>query len=87
MGNVVRIWENRITGKLSSGKTSCDDIPLKLVYDATTKVVYFKFSEILLVSKSKHHEEYDTKAGYMSPYISENGKYCRFIDNQIIEIG
>ena len=25
--------------------------------------------------------------GSMSPYLSENGKYCRFIDNQIVEIG
>lgn len=51
----------------------------KLVYDSKTKVVYYKFYEY--VDADSAH------VGYMSPYISENGKFCRFIDNKIVEIG
>ena len=24
--------------------------------------------------------------GYMAPYISENGKYCKYINDEIVEI-
>jgi len=51
-----------------------------LVFDSETKVVYYMFNEAhTFVSPC-------TYSGYMAPYISENGKYCRFIDNQIVEI-
>lgn len=47
-----------------------------LYYDPTTKVIYYIF--------------YDTDVhqgfGYMSPYISENGKFCKWDDGKIIEI-
>ena len=43
-----------------------------LVYDSFTGIVYYKFTE--------------KNSSYMCPYISENGKYCRFIDNEIVEI-
>ncbi len=43
-----------------------------LSYDTNTYVIYyiFKLSDY----------------GYMSPYISENGHFCRYIDGEIIEI-
>lgn len=47
-----------------------------LYYDPTTKVIYYIF--------------YDTDVnqgfGYMSPYISTNGHFCKWDDNRIIEI-
>ena len=51
-----------------------------LAFDSQTKVVYHMFK--------KCHSYLDPSwcSGYMAPYISENGKYCRFIDNQIVEI-
>lgn len=47
-----------------------------LVFDSQTKVVYYKGIE--------HFDR--SYVGYLAPYISENGKYCRFIDHQIVEI-
>ena len=47
-----------------------------------TKVVYYKFFDFPSYSAGDYE-----KTGYMSPYISENGKFCRFIDGQIVEIG
>jgi len=44
----------------------------KLVYDIETKIVYYKFNDPLY--------------GFMSPYIGPNGMFCRFKDNQIVEI-
>ncbi len=43
-----------------------------LSYDTNTRVVYYIFKR----------GEY----GYMSPYISENGHFCRYIDGEIVEI-
>ena len=47
-----------------------------LSYDSDTKVVYYYFREI------NGYWGY----GYMSPYISENGKYCRYINGEIVEV-
>ena len=49
-----------------------------LVYHRDTKVVY-----IMITLRREYN--YDS-AGYFAPYISENGNYCRYIDNQIVEI-
>ena len=49
-----------------------------LVYHRDTKVVY-----IMITLRREYN--YDA-AGYFAPYISENGNYCRYIDNQIVEI-
>ena len=46
--------------------------PSMFVYDSVTRIVYYKFTE--------------KKSSYLSPYISENGKHCRFIDNKFVEI-
>lgn len=51
-----------------------------LVFDSETKVVYYMLKEAHTFAGPT------TYSGYMAPYISENGKYCRFIDNQIVEI-
>lgn len=51
-----------------------------LVFDSKTKVVYY------MVEKAHTFAGTATYSGFMAPYISEKGKYCRFIDNQIIEI-
>lgn len=51
-----------------------------LAYDLDTKVVYYMFS-------SKEYSGYQGYGySYFSPYISENGKFCRYIDNKIVEI-
>lgn len=52
-----------------------------LVFDSETKVVYYMLQE------AHAYTGKCTYSGYMAPYISENGKFCRFIDNKIVEIG
>lgn len=47
-----------------------------LSYRTDTKVIYIIFHE------SMGYYGY----GYMAPYISENGNYCKYIDGKIIEI-
>ena len=42
-------------------------------YDYLTKVVYY------VVYNGK-------KCTYRHPYLSENGKYCRFVDGKFVEI-
>ena len=48
-----------------------------LVYNTETKVIYYMFDDEYLDSRIRN---------YFAPYINENGKYCRFIDNKIVEI-
>ena len=88
MKKLLRIWENTKNGELSIEKENIDSIPTKLVFDSETKVIYYKLTEITTVYSSvcETQEPKDTKVGFMSPYISENGKYCRFIGNKIVEI-
>lgn len=47
-----------------------------LYYYSETKIVYIIFSEC------GGNQGY----GYLAPYYSENGKLCRYIDGQIVEI-
>ena len=47
-----------------------------LYYDPTTKVIYYIF----------YDSDTNQGFGYMSPYISENGYFCKWDDNKIIEI-
>jgi len=49
-----------------------------LVYYKKTKAVY-----IMIVLDSRYDDE---MASFFAPYISENGKYCRYIDGSIVEI-
>jgi hypothetical protein len=52
-----------------------------LYYAKDTKVIYIVFS-----FPYYHDTYYGEGYGYMSPYISENGKYCRYIDDEFVEI-
>lgn len=51
-----------------------------LVYDSSTKVVYYFFNDYY------HNGDASVGYGYLSPYYSENGKLCRYIDGRITEI-
>ena len=51
-------------------KSNVMNRPTNLAYDVNTKVIYIR----------------NINSNYTCPYISENGKFCRFIDNQIVEI-
>ena len=48
-----------------------------LFYDMKTEVVYYVF-----LNSRNGYKGY----GFMAPYISENGNYCRYIDDKIVEI-
>ena len=47
-----------------------------LSYDTDTRVVYYMFSTF---------EGYNGYS-YFAPYISENGRFCRYINDEIVEI-
>lgn len=51
-----------------------------LAYSIETKVIYYMFS----TSECKGYDGYGYS--YFAPYISENGKFCRYIDGMIVEI-
>ena len=89
MGRLIRIWKNYISGELSNFKKNEDYGTTEWVYDSETKIVYYKITEVTSVySKNFDNQEpMDTKVGYMSPYISKNGKYCCFKENSIVEVG
>ena len=72
MGEVERIFMNKRTGELKHRCFPGFGMQTNLVYDVNTKIIYYK-------ELDKHNE-------YMCPYISENGKYCRFIDDKIVEV-
>lgn len=66
--------------------SSCSEIDVRftriagydlLVYDNETQIVYYLFS----ITPGNQ-----LGFGYMSPYISENGNFCRYSDGQIVEI-
>lgn len=48
-----------------------------LFYNTQTKVVYYIF-----FNNNMGYKGY----GFMSPYISENGNFCRYVDGKIVEI-
>lgn len=47
-----------------------------LVYNKDTRVVYYMFST------GQGYAGY----GYLAPYISENGRFCKYINDEIVEI-
>ena len=51
-----------------------------LVYDSSTKIVYYFFNDYYYNSNAS------VGYGYLSPYYSKNGKICRYINNKITEI-
>lgn len=69
---------------LPSGNTEYDSIgsllPCEtdptLFYDRSTRIVYY------ILGESSGYQGY----GYMSPYISKNGCFCRYIDGEIVEV-
>ena len=89
MGKLMRIYRNSITGELSSYRKDKEYESTNLVFDSDTRAVYYKFSEVVPVYSKNFTEQQpmDTKVGFMCQYINDNGKYCRFIDNKIVEIG
>ena len=50
-----------------------------LVCDCHTDIVYYQFEE--------YKGSYGCYTGFMAPYISENGKLCRFVRPKLVEIG
>lgn len=48
--------------------------PTNLVYDENTKVIYYSTSP------------YNYQYAHMANYVSENGKFCKYIDGKIVEI-
>lgn len=85
-GQLFRIWRDRETGELMSSRRDENSESLNMVFDSITKIVYYKFSEYHCIICENCDSHTDTKIGFLSPYISENGKYCRFIGNEIVEI-
>ena len=52
-----------------------------LFFDRNTQIVYYLFSTV------QYPNTHGAMGyGYMTPYISENGNYCRYIDGKIVEI-
>ncbi len=49
-----------------------------LWYDRDTKIIFY----IITTERMDVCQGY----GYMAPYISENGKYCKYINDEIVEI-
>jgi len=50
-----------------------------LVYNQTTKIVYLMFEQDAI--KGSSHV-----CSYLTPYISENGYYYKYVDEKIIEV-
>jgi len=51
-----------------------------LVYSIDTRCVYYMFSTSERIDRGGYGY------AYMAPYISENGKFCRYINDEIVEI-
>ena len=49
-----------------------------LVYSIDTKIVYYLFS----TDETDGYSGY----GYFAPYISENGYFCKYVNDEIVEI-
>lgn len=82
MGKLIRIFQDNKSGEYSSGKNLWDrrkEHPTNLAFDEQTKIIYYYFEV--------HNSYLQINESCMSPYLSENGKFCRFIDNEIVEIG
>ena len=90
MGKLVRLWKNKKTGKFVNYKVDEDCVSTNLAYDQDTRILYYKFTEVVTVKSITFEEQpsFDTKVGYMSPYITENGKMCKFTKYfEFVEIG
>lgn len=70
MGETNRIYMNKKTGEFKGKCSPGFGIMTELIYDVDTKIVYYSNSKSMI----------------MCPYISKNGKYCRLIDNKIVEV-
>lgn len=73
--NFVEIVRGKYGDALYSGREKAGE-KTGLVFHYQTKVVYHMGLE--------HFSH--TFVSYLAPYISENGRYCRFINNRIVEI-
>lgn len=51
-----------------------------LAYDSESKVVYYWFATTIWYGDSRSNNV------YFAPYISENGRFCRYVDGEIVEI-
>lgn len=51
-----------------------------LKYDVETRFIFYLFNTN---ANSGGYQGYGY--GYMAPYLSENGRYCKYINDQIIE--
>ena len=76
----IPIFQEKDGKYYSSSRWTREDVPRNredeltdMVYDCTTKIVYY------VVYKGK-------KCIFRHPYLSENGRYCRFIDGNFVEI-
>ena len=79
-GNFIAIFEGQYgkyysAQELGMGKISNRDKTeiTNLVYDANTKIIYYAI----------YNQE---KIIFIQPYLSENGKYCRFVENNFEEV-
>ena len=50
-----------------------------LMYDEQTKVIFYMFNTY------EQHGYQGFGDGHMTPYLSENLRYCKYIDGQIVE--
>lgn len=65
---------------LEMGNFKTIDINESLVYNLDTRVVYYMFGTCKIVGNA------GSGYSYFAPYISENGKFCRYINDEIVEI-
>ena len=63
--------------RVSKGKLVEIGRDSNLVYDADTRIVYYKFLERVNTSMYP----------FMSPYYGENGLPCKYLDGKLIEVG
>ena len=88
MGSFVRIMKDGGDNLYSAHQSNTGEVAYdlvedtNLVFDSNTKVIYYNFRSSIYVSGKR-----ECYTEHLTPYISENGKFCRFIDNKIVEIG
>lgn len=80
IGHFVAIYEGSDGNYYSAHQWNIGKIPNQgkaeltdLVYDFRTKVIYY------VVYNGQ-------RIAFRHPYLSENGKYCRFVDGDFVEI-
>lgn len=88
MGSFVRILADENDNLYSAHQVNTGEVPYNsvkntnLVFDSYTNVIYYKFTDCVYLTAMRN-----TYTEHLTPYISKNGKFCRFIDNAIVEIG